>query len=165
MESKITGLNQCLSIPPPVCYIPDMPPPIDENEKTLQDVVDDVGVYHLDGYRFVQDGLAFAVMQVHGNGTDIRARGHVSGQQLAEGLRDFALQRWGMMAGVVLRRWGIISTMDFGRIVFAMIASGQLQKTDDDSVEDFRNVYDFRTAFDTGYRIETRPENRTETKT
>jgi uncharacterized repeat protein (TIGR04138 family) len=131
-----------------------MPPPIDENSKTLQEIVDDVAVYHLDAYRFVQDGLAFAVMQVHGNGTDIRARGHVSGPQLCQGLRDFALQRWGMMAGTVLRRWGITSTMDFGRIVFAMIASGQLQKTDEDSVEDFRNVYDFRTAFDTGYRIE-----------
>jgi outer membrane receptor protein involved in Fe transport len=45
-------------------------------------------------------------------------------------------------------------TYDFGRIVFAMVESGLMQKTDDDSIEDFRNVYDFKTAFDAGYRIE-----------
>ena len=64
-----------------------------------------------------------------------------------------ALARWGLMAGAVLRRWGITSTMDFGRIVFVMIENGMLQKTDDDTIEDFRNVYDFRTAFEAKYRI------------
>jgi hypothetical protein len=28
-----------------------------------------------------------------------------------------------------------------------------MQRTPDDSIEDFRNVYEFRTAFDSGYRI------------
>ena len=43
--------------------------------------------------------------------------------------------------------------MDFGRIVFALIEAGQMQKTDEDTIEDFRNVYDFKTAFETDYRI------------
>jgi uncharacterized repeat protein (TIGR04138 family) len=29
-----------------------------------------------------------------------------------------------------------------------------MAKTEDDSIEDFRNVYDFKSAFDGAYRIE-----------
>jgi uncharacterized repeat protein (TIGR04138 family) len=58
------------------------------------------------------------------------------------------------LARTVLVRWNVTSTYDFGRIVFAMVDSGLMQKTDDDSIEDFRNVYDFKTAFDAAYRIE-----------
>ena len=73
---------------------------------------------------------------------------------MCDGLREFALSQWGLLARTVLRRWGISSTLDFGRIVFSLIEAGQMQKTPDDSVEDFRNVYDFRTAFESGYRIQ-----------
>ena len=34
-----------------------------------------------------------------------------------------------------------------------MVDAGLMQKTDDDSLEDFRNVYDFKAAFETEYRI------------
>ena len=70
------------------------------------------------------------------------------------GLREFALQRWGLMARTVLQRWNITSTFDFGRIVFAMVENDLMQKTDEDSIEDFRNVYDFKTAFEADYPIE-----------
>ena len=78
---------------------------------------------------------------------------HVSGQQLCEGLREFALEQWGRLAGLVLKRWNITSTLDFGRVVFWLIEVGQMQKNEEDSLEDFRNVYDFKAAFETGYRI------------
>lgn len=72
---------------------------------------------------------------------------HVTGQQLCLGLRDFAIRRYGMMAPAVLRAWNLRSTDDFGRIVFAMIEHGLMSKTADDSLEDFRSVYDFDEAF------------------
>jgi uncharacterized repeat protein (TIGR04138 family) len=104
----------------------------------------------------VQEGLSFAVQQVHGpEGGDPVTGRHISGQQLCEGLREYALARWGLMAGAVLTRWGITSTMDFGRIVYVLIQYNMLQKTDGDSIDDFRNVYDFRTAFEAKYRIPT----------
>jgi uncharacterized repeat protein (TIGR04138 family) len=53
----------------------------------------------------------------------------------------------------VLRQWNIQSTLDFGRIVFALIEAGQMQKTDDDTIEDFRNVFDFKSALELEYRI------------
>lgn len=78
---------------------------------------------------------------------------HVTGQQLCQGLRELALARWGRMARTVLRRWNITSTMDFGHIVYAQIELGQLQKVEEDSIDDFKNVYDFETAFESEYRI------------
>ena len=67
-------------------------------------------------------------------------------------MKDFALHQWGLLARTVLRRWNVTCTLDFGRIVFAMVDAGHMQKTQDDSVDDFKGVFDFRHAFDT-YRI------------
>jgi uncharacterized repeat protein (TIGR04138 family) len=78
---------------------------------------------------------------------------HVSGQDLCRGLCDYALKRWGMMTSTVLRGWKITETEDFGRIVFALVDNGFMQKEPTDTLEDFRDVYDFRKAFDEGYRI------------
>jgi uncharacterized repeat protein (TIGR04138 family) len=136
-----------------------MPPPPNEPryQKTLEQIVDEVGVYSADAYGFVQEGLTFAVQHVHGRKPDREASTHISGQQLCEGLRTYALARWGLMAGTVLRWWGITSTMDFGRIVYILIENGRLSRTDEDTIEDFRNVYDFRNAFETKYRIPSIP--------
>jgi uncharacterized repeat protein (TIGR04138 family) len=121
--------------------------------KTLQEVIDAVGVYPEDAYVFVQEGLNYTVSQVHQN-TAADASHHVGGRELCGGLRELALKRWGLLARTVLERWNITSTMDFGRIVFAMVDHDMLQKTDEDSIDDFRQVYDFRTAFESDYRIE-----------
>jgi uncharacterized repeat protein (TIGR04138 family) len=127
-------------------------------ERTLEQVVADVGLYPADAFEFVQQGLGFTVQQTHGEDPphvdpSRPVSRHVSGQQLCEGLRDFALAQWGLLARAVLRRWNVTSTLDFGRIVFALIDAGQMQKTDEDTLDDFRSVYDFRTAFESGYRI------------
>ena len=74
---------------------------------------------------------------------------HVSGQELCWGLRDLAVKRWGMLAKTVLRRWKVKRTEDFGKIVFALIDDGQLRKQPGDTLDDFKNVYDFDEAFDT----------------
>ena len=130
---------------------PDEPAPL----KSLDEIVEAVGVYARDAYKFVQAGLHHTVTKLHGEDEgDPEANRHISGQQLCEGLREFALLQWGMLARTVLARWGITATVDFGRIVFALVEHGHMSKTDDDNLEDFRNVYDFATAFDQGYKIE-----------
>jgi uncharacterized repeat protein (TIGR04138 family) len=125
--------------------------------KTLENIVDEIGCYPLDAFVFVQQGLSYTVERIHGNVTNPDASHHVSGQQLCHGLRDFALMKWGLLARTVLRRWNVNSTLDFGRIVFAMVENGFMSKTDQDSIEDFRAVYDFRSAFESGYRIPAEP--------
>ena len=131
-------------------------------ERTLEQVVAEVGLYPIDAFEFLQQGLSYTVQRIHGDDAAAAParRGkpvsrHVSGQDLCHGLREFALAQWGLLARSVLRRWNITSTLDFGRMVFALIDARQMQKTDDDTIEDFRNVYDFKTAFEHGYRIET----------
>ena len=116
-------------------------------------VVEDVGLYPPEAFAFIQKGLNHTVQQCHGKQKDPRASRHVTGQNLCDGLREVALAEWGRMARTVLRRWNITSTLDFGRIVFAMVDAGLMQKTEDDTIEDFRNVYDFRSAFEVEYQI------------
>ena len=72
---------------------------------------------------------------------------HLSGQQLSLGLREYAIDRFGMLAPCVLRNWNIVRTEDFGRIVYALIEMGELSRSTDDSIDDFRCVFDFEEAF------------------
>jgi uncharacterized repeat protein (TIGR04138 family) len=123
-------------------------------QKSLEEVVEEVGLYPREAFEFIQQGLSYTVQKLHGELKDPSASRHVSGRDLSEGLRQFALLQWGMLAGTVLRRWNIHRTDDFGRIVFAMVESGWMSKTDQDTIDDFRNIFDFRTAFEEGYRIE-----------
>ena len=115
-------------------------------DESLERLAADVGSYSVDAYYFVQQGLAITAAKQH---REARPNSkHITGQQLAEGLRELAIRQWGMMARTVLQRWGIYSTLDFGRIVYAMIDAGYMGKTDGDCLEDFKNVYDFRGAFE-----------------
>ncbi|GIW76605.1 MAG: hypothetical protein KatS3mg104_1668 [Phycisphaerae bacterium] len=116
--------------------------------------------YAPEAFIFVQEGLKYTSDKLHGTKADLTSDRHVTGRELSEGLRELAIARWGMLARLVLERWGIFSTMDFGRIVYAMISAGLFSKTDQDTIEDFRNVYDFRKAFDSGYQIRSERVNR-----
>ena len=75
---------------------------------------------------------------------------HVSGQDLCEAIRRYALSQYGLLAKSVLNHWGVHSTNDFGEIVFNLIDIGQMRKTGADRREDFNNVYDFAEALADG---------------
>jgi uncharacterized repeat protein (TIGR04138 family) len=121
--------------------------------------------YPLDAFLFVQRGLDFTVRREHGEletepeeltYDDVQDR-HVDGRTLCFGLRDYAYQQYGLMARAVLKRWNIQRCEDFGHIVFAMVEAGLMHKTDDDSVEDFAEVYDLTTAFNDGLELSDLP--------
>jgi uncharacterized repeat protein (TIGR04138 family) len=104
--------------------------------------------YHRDAYFFVFEALRYA--QEHlGLGQPLSAdpedeeQRHVTGQQLCEAIRRYAVQQYGMMAKSVLHEWGVRTTGDFGEIVFNLIEIGQMKKTDSDRREDFDDVFDF----------------------
>ncbi|MGA2233082.1 MAG: Minf_1886 family protein [Tepidisphaeraceae bacterium] len=122
---------------------------------TLREIAETTGDYPVEAFEFVQSGLAYAVTRVHGEKLPAGQTRHVSGQQLCDALREYALARWGLLARPVLRGWGITQTLDFGRIVFAMVKAGLLRTTEGDSLEDFRGVFDFA-SLDADYRIECR---------
>ena len=112
----------------------------------------DFGPYPPEAYQFVREGLEHTSRTLHGDPsatapfTEKLGR-HVDGRQLCLGLRDFAIEQFGLLALTVLRRWHIHRTDDFGRMVFNMVEAGLLSKTEDDRPSDFAGVYDFDEAF------------------
>ena len=96
--------------------------------------------YKPDAYEFVLAGLNFTQNK-------LKRKTHVSGGELASGLRDYAIDQYGALASRVLAYWGIKETQDFGNIVFSMIEKKLLAKTDGESLADFNAVYDFKSAF------------------
>lgn len=101
--------------------------------------------YTRDGYTFVREALDFT-QQLIGRENQGAIR-HVSGQELLDGIRQYALKQFGPMAATVLEDWGIKTCPDFGEIVFNMVEADLLAKTDKDTRSDFQNGYDFMTAF------------------
>jgi uncharacterized repeat protein (TIGR04138 family) len=101
--------------------------------------------YQRDAYLFLRDALDFTTKQQKKiKGTAVR---HVTGPELLDGVRQFALKEFGPMVITVFDSWGIHSSEDFGHMVFNLIGAGIFGKTEQDSIEDFKNVYDFKEAF------------------
>ena len=66
---------------------------------------------------------------------------------MLEGIKEFALDEFGPLAFTVFSEWGIHTTEDFGEIVFNLVDAGRLGKTESDSRDDFKQVYDFNDVF------------------
>ena len=98
-----------------------------------------------DAYTFVREALDFT-QKLAGKETRGTIR-HVSGQELLDGIRKFALEQFGPMTATVFEEWGVKSGRDFGEIVFNMVEIGLLAKTDKDTRADFQDGYDFTDAF------------------
>jgi uncharacterized repeat protein (TIGR04138 family) len=96
--------------------------------------------YKPDAYEFVLQGLNFTQGK-------LKKQAHVSGRELAFGLRDYAIEQYGALSQRVLSHWGISQTRDFGEIVYSMIEKRLLSKSEEDYLDDFNSVYDFNTAF------------------
>ena len=114
-------------------------------EEVLEKIVAKDGRYHRDAYIFVREALDHTQKLVlKENKGQPR---HVSGQELLDGIRQFGLSQYGPMTITVLEEWGIKACGDFGEIVFNMVESGLLAKTERDTRADFETGYDFDEAF------------------
>ena len=100
--------------------------------------------YAREAYDFVREALEYTRIWMD-------RRGHVTGQELLEGIRKYALDQFGPMAKTVLNLWGIKSCEDFGIIVFNLVERKVLAKTSEDCLDDFRSGYDFDEAFKKPY--------------
>lgn len=105
-------------------------------------------------YQFVFEALKYTQEKLGRSHDEAEEERHVTGQELCEGIRDYALDQYGLMALTVLESWGVKKTADFGQIVFNLIQSHHMKKTERDTLEDFKDVYDFDEAFRRGFRIE-----------
>ena len=143
-----------------------------ETAQKIAELLKDDRRYKLEAYAFVFEALSYAHKTL-GMGMAKRsdpgtrkkskqasgeeeesAENHLTGQQLCEAIRRYALEQYGYMAKCVLNSWGVHRTGDFGEIVFNLIRIGEMRKTKDDRREDFDDVYDFDTALRQDFRIE-----------
>lgn len=113
--------------------------------------------YDLQGYLFIREALDFTVKWLKKTEKEGPAR-HVSGQQLLEGIRKYALQEYGPLAKTTLNRWGIKTSRDVGEIVFSLVHTGVLGKTEEDRIEDFDRWMDFDEAFRAPFRPAAKPQ-------
>jgi uncharacterized repeat protein (TIGR04138 family) len=117
-------------------------------KKNLDQIAIEDGRYCAKAIGFVYEGLGYTAKKM------VDEPKHVSGQTLCEGLRKFALEKWGRLAKPVLNNWEIKTTRDFGEIVYLMIKNEWMSAQPTDSIEDFNNVYDFQTVFKDEFKFE-----------
>jgi uncharacterized repeat protein (TIGR04138 family) len=123
-------------------------------KKTIDEIAIEDGRYNRRAVRFVYEGLGVTVDKIR-QAESVSEHGphHISGAQLAMGLADLAIARWGRLSKMVLNRWGIFTTRDFGEIVFLMISYNWMSAQESDSIEDFEDVFDFEQIFEKQFKF------------
>ncbi len=106
--------------------------------------------YGRGAYVFLREALDYTLKKnettagkggAHGKGR------HVNGRDLLEGIREYAIERFGPMVLTVFEDWNIRQGSDFGVMVFQLVDYGVLGKTDEDKLADFEGGYGFEEAF------------------
>lgn len=115
-------------------------------ESALTQILVEDPRYPAEAYTFLREVMEFTSRTLkkpaHGPSR------HMTGQELLEGMRRYALQEYGPVARTVLAAMGITRTEDLGELVFNLVDHGFLGKTEKDRKSDFSGGYDFHEAFD-----------------
>jgi uncharacterized repeat protein (TIGR04138 family) len=113
-------------------------------EEGIRGIVRDDPRFHPNAYFFIFEALEFTLAR-------LKARRHVSGKELLEGVREYALESFGYLVRAVFYEWGITATEDIGEIVFNLVNADLLLRNENDTLADFRDGYDFEEAFDQAF--------------
>ena len=120
------------------------------SEKNFPDVIKEIHSkddrYGKGAYYFIREALDHTLKSLEKN--SMKNKGHVSGEELLEGIRLYAIERFGPMSMTLLNHWNVRSCKDFGEIVFMLVEHGILGRTENDSISDFENGYEFTDAFE-----------------
>jgi uncharacterized repeat protein (TIGR04138 family) len=117
------------------------------------------GRYAPEAFQFLFESLEHAV-KLAGRAEAEGVERHVSGQELLAGMRAYAGELFGPLAAQVWRSWGVRSTLDWGRIVFLLVDNGMLNRQDNDTIDDFKDGFDFDQAFVESYKVQLPPPGR-----
>jgi uncharacterized repeat protein (TIGR04138 family) len=110
------------------------------NEIVIQDTR-----YSFDGYVFINEAVIYTVKKSEESRMENESS-HISGPELLNGVMEYALKNFGPTAYSVFCEWGILDSMAIGNIVFNMIEHRILSRSENDSIKDFENAFDFETA-------------------
>lgn len=106
------------------------------------------GRYDRKAYSFLREGLDYAVKELKKRDAERSKQSlHITGAELLNGLRVYALDQFGPLAITVLNAWGIKRCGDMGEIVFNLIEYNVFSKTENDRREDFAELFTFEDAF------------------
>jgi uncharacterized repeat protein (TIGR04138 family) len=115
--------------------------------------------YDRKAYQFIRLGLDHTVKEIRKKDAEKTQRSrHVTGPELLEGLRVYALDQYGPLTKTVLNSWGIKRCQDFGELVFNLIEYDVFSKTESDRREDFADIYTFDEAFVKPFLPKRKPE-------
>ena len=128
--------------------------------QAMRDLLSEDTRYKIEAYQFIREALQFA----HDNlelpdSDDPSGPRHVTGQQLCEACRRYAIEQFGYLSKMVLASWGVHSTSDLGELVYNLIRIKQMRKSETDRKEDFDDVYDFSDAFEPQFELISRDDD------
>ena len=124
-------------------------------KESIEEIAKEYGRFDVKALKFVFDGLGRTIQAIREAEADDPGPRHVTGAQLANGIAELAMERWGMLAKVVLNHWGVRTTRDLGEIVYLMIRNEWMTAQEADSIEDFDNIYDFEQMFEKQFKFDT----------
>jgi uncharacterized repeat protein (TIGR04138 family) len=124
--------------------------------EALIQIVKDDPRYALEAYEFVSKAVVFTMLSLS---RDKSSNHHISGQELLDGFRRYAIQEFGPMAGEIMKSWGFSNGSDIGNVVFNLVNRNLLGKTENDSLSDFKNGLDFERAFSEPFKTDKIQQN------
>ena len=110
-------------------------------KKNLEKIAREDNRFSPQALKFVYEGLGYTAKK------NLTEPAHITGQTLCKGLKQLALEKWGRLAMLVLNTWNIKTTRNFGEIVYLMIKHKWMSAQPTDSIDNFNDVYDFKTVF------------------
>lgn len=127
--------------------------------QAMRDLLEEDQRYKLEAYQFIREALQYAHEHIlvspeatTGPSGEMTPR-HITGQQLCEACRLYAIEQYGYLSKMVLAKWGVHSTSDFGEIVYNLIRIEQMRKSASDQREDFDDLYTFDEAFEPNFEL------------
>ena len=118
-----------------------------DDVQALHEIIKRDPRYAIEAYLFVLEAVFYTRKKLN-------KEKHVTGRELLGGIKALALKYYGSTAKMVFEHWGIKKTIDFGNIVFNMVNEKVLSKTEEDSIDDFKDVYNFDEVFVRDYQFE-----------
>jgi uncharacterized repeat protein (TIGR04138 family) len=115
------------------------------SEPSFFDLID--GIRERDP-RYRREAYLFVMQALDGVVTRLPRPRHVSGQELLRGAIGLARDQYGPLAYTVLHEWGLVTSLDAGRVVFHLVGAGLLGREPSDRLEDFEGGLELRTELE-----------------
>lgn len=124
---------------------------------TVERIVDKDPRFSVEAYAFISDAVLYTTHKIESDSP--AKQHHITGKELLDGIKDFAMQQFGPIAPAVLRHWGLNDSMAIGHVVFNMVNNQLLGKSQKDTIDDFKHGFDFDMEFSKPFL----PENKNKT--